>query len=108
MAKNIPGATVNGKKVYPKANVVEPVGHLGATRESAPKASQVANLNGKTYTTGQRLPKPGPSKPDLAANAAAERQNGTTGTTAEESKKRLAAKMYPSSSGLREFMPKFF
>jgi hypothetical protein len=47
------------------------------------------------------------SKPALAPNAGAERQN-TQGTTAEEQKKRLASKMYPSSRGLREFMPKFF
>ena len=50
----------------------------------------------------QHIATPQASQPDLnTPKAAAERVS--TGTTAEEQKKRLAGSMYPSSRGLREY-----
>lgn len=100
------GATDKGRIVYPKAKIAVDGQRGGADGETQPKASQVANLNGKTQVA-HKSPTYGESKPELAENAAAERQN-SEGTTSEEQRKRLAMKMYPSSTGLRVYMPKFF
>ena len=93
----ISGATVNGRKPLPGATV-EPVGTTGGTGAAPLKAADVAGMGAKTTTTGQHIAKPGESTPPLNSPAASA-ERITTGTTAEEQRKKLAKKMYPSSNG---------
>lgn len=104
MANQNSATTVNGKKVYPKANIVESFGRRGASRESPPKAGQVSNLNGKSYSVARHIAKPGQQGNGSIATktqGATESTADTRGATAEESRKRLAGRMYPSSTGSR-------
>lgn len=88
------GATINGRKPLPGATV-QTEGVRVADAASSPKASQVAGAGATDSGTGKHIPNPGESAPALAGP-----NSGviSTGTTAEEQRKRLTMKMYPSAS----------
>lgn len=91
----ISGATVNGRKPLP-GQQVESFGTRSA--DAKPSAGTVANEGAKTTTTGQHIAKPGESTPPLNSPAASA-ERITTGTTAEEQRRKVAKRMYPSSNG---------
>lgn len=97
------GATVNGRKPI-AANVVHDYGTRGSSKDSTPQASQVGAMGARDPDpgAGKHIATPGQSKPDLAGSP--EVLPGSTGTTVEEQRKKLAGRMYPSSRGLRQFM----
>lgn len=96
------GATVNGRKPI-AANVVHDYSKNGSSKDSTPKASQIAGMGARDPDpgAGKHIATPGQSKPELAGSP--EVQSNTTGTTVEEQRKRLAGRMYPSSRGLRQY-----
>lgn len=98
----ISGATVDGKKPIPSLQIHD-YGVRGGAKEAAPSGPQVAGEGaGPGDGSGKHIATPAPSTPPLNSPAA-DAERISTGTTAEEQKKRLAARMYPSSRGLGEY-----
>src|ERR1035441_10656729 len=101
MAKPVMGgATIDGRKPLPSIQIHE-YGTRGSEGNATLKQSDVAEQGASDPGTGKKLD-PKPSTPDLNSPKA-EGERISTGTTAEEQKKRLAARMYPSSRGLGEY-----
>lgn len=92
------GATVNGRRPAIKVDIHD-YGTSGQTRRVAPKSSMIGNEGARDPGTGRKAA-PTPSTPTLAGSAEVQ----TRGTTAEEMKKKLAASMYPSSRGSRDYL----
>lgn len=99
MAATPSGTTVNGRKPI-ATNVVHDYGHRGGAGTSSPKQSQIAGQGARDPGTGRHMQNSTESRPNLAPTS----QVITTGTTAEEQRKKLASSMYPSSRGLRQYM----
>lgn len=100
MTVKMGGATVNGMKPI-VSETVHDYGNRGAARPAPFKDAQIAEGGATDPGTGKKVA-PTPSKPDLTQPG--DGQNSTA-STAESMKKRLAGRMYPSSTGLQEFMP---
>lgn len=92
------GATVNGRRPAIKVDIHD-YGTSGTARKAGLKSSMVGNEGATDPGTGRKL-EPKPSTPPLAGSAEVQ----TRGTTAEEMKKKLAASMYPSSRGTRDYL----
>jgi hypothetical protein len=93
------GTTTNGRINYPSAGKVLEVGKRGGDGVTKLNAGQAAGYGAHDPGTGRKM------KPDEAGNGtvakAPEVNPGTKGTSSEEQRKRLAKRMYPSSSGAR-------
>jgi hypothetical protein len=83
---------INGFAAPASARVIDK-GQPAAAVQSKPQASQIAGEGAKeTGESGKKQP-PKESTPALAGSSEVQ----TTGTTAEEQRKKLAASMYPST-----------
>lgn len=91
MTVQMGGATVNGRKPYPAATVHE-FGSVTAAVQSKPKQAQVAGEGASDPGTGKKID-PKPSTPNLAPTIEVQ----SSGTTAEEARKKLVASFYPST-----------
>lgn len=100
MAKvHMGGATINGRRPPIAIDIHDYGTHGSAKNNLGFKASMVANEGATDPGTGRKMT-PAPSTPPLAGSAEVQ----TRGTTAEEMKKKLAASMYPSSRGSRDYL----
>lgn len=99
MAKvHMGGATVNGRRPAIKVDIHD-YGTSGGRRKATLTSSMIATEGASDPGTGRKMT-PKPSTPPLAGSAEVQ----TRGTTAEEMKKKLAASMYPSSRGTRDYL----
>lgn len=104
--KHESGATVNGRKPVPKMTVHD-YAQNGHAERKRPEESQIEGAGAKKHEVAS----PGVNLPNKVGEKTSGDLNGpkaageriSSGTTKEEQKKRLAAQMYPSSRGLREY-----